>query len=144
VQSSPSHDVSVTDRLPSRSVIQRGFPGPLTPGEEAAIAAEVRRIVEQTLGPDGHRSVELLIRVAGGTVHIEATSVDSTGAVASFSGWLNDLLVRRRLSQEAAARRIGVSVKTVSRWSRGETEPRYRELVLIQEAFGEIPLPASR
>jgi hypothetical protein len=33
-----------------------------------------------------------------------------------------------------------VSVKTVSRWVGGATEPRLRDLRRIQEVFGEIPL----
>jgi transcriptional regulator with XRE-family HTH domain len=53
---------------------------------------------------------------------------------------LSEELKERGLSQEAAARRIGVSLKTVSRWVRGETEPRFRELALIQRAFGEQPI----
>lgn len=45
---------------------------------------------------------------------------------------------------EAAARQPGVSVKTVSRWVGGTTEPRLRDLRLrdlrrIRELFGEIP-----
>ena len=50
------------------------------------------------------------------------------------------MLKREGLSQEAAARQLGVSVKTVSRWVGGETEPRLRELRRIQEVFGEAPL----
>ena len=45
------------------------------------------------------------------------------------------------LTQEAAARQLGVSVKTVSRWVGGATEPRMRDLRRIQEVFGEVPLP---
>ena len=42
---------------------------------------------------------------------------------------------------EAAARQLGVSVKTVGRWVGGETEPRMRDLRRIQELFGELPFP---
>ena len=49
-------------------------------------------------------------------------------------------LRREGLTQEAAARLLGVSVKTVSRWVGGATEPRLRDLRRIQEVFGEIPL----
>lgn len=38
-----------------------------------------------------------------------------------------------------AARQLGVSVKTVSRWVGGATEPRLRDLRRIRELFGEIP-----
>jgi transcriptional regulator with XRE-family HTH domain len=49
-------------------------------------------------------------------------------------------LRREGLTQEAAARQLGVSVKTVSRWVGGATEPRMRDLRRIQEVFGETPL----
>jgi DNA-binding XRE family transcriptional regulator len=58
----------------------------------------------------------------------------------SFAEWLSGVLKREGLSQEAAARQLGVSVKTVSRWVGGETEPRLRELRRIHEVFGEAPL----
>jgi hypothetical protein len=58
----------------------------------------------------------------------------------SFAEWLSEVLKREGLSQEAAARQLGVSVKTVSRWVGGETEPRLRELRRIHEVFGEAPL----
>jgi DNA-binding XRE family transcriptional regulator len=58
----------------------------------------------------------------------------------SFAEWLSSVLKREGLSQEAAARQLGVSVKTVSRWVGGETEPRLRELRRIHEVFGEAPL----
>jgi transcriptional regulator with XRE-family HTH domain len=45
----------------------------------------------------------------------------------------------RGLSQEAAARQLGVSVKTVSRWVGGETEPRLHDLRRIHQVFGEAP-----
>ena len=45
-----------------------------------------------------------------------------------------------RVGKVAAARQLGVSVKTVSRWVGGETEPRLRELRRIHEVFGEAPL----
>ena len=59
---------------------------------------------------------------------------------ASFASWMAAVLKREGLSQEAAARQLGVSVKTVSRWVGGETEPRLRELRRIQEVFGELPI----
>ena len=43
-------------------------------------------------------------------------------------------------AKRKAARQLGVSVKTVSRWVGGETEPRLRELRRIHEVFGEAPL----
>jgi len=62
------------------------------------------------------------------------------GQPANFAGWMSVALRREGLTQEAAARLLGVSVKTVSRWVGGATEPRLRDLRRIQEVFGEIPL----
>ncbi len=59
----------------------------------------------------------------------------------TFADWMQDALRTQGLTQEAAARQLGVSVKTVSRWVGGATEPRMRDLRRIQEVFGEVPLP---
>ena len=58
---------------------------------------------------------------------------------ASFAEWMAGVLRREGLTMEAAARQLGVSVKTVSRWVGGTTEPRLRDLRRIRELFGEIP-----
>jgi DNA-binding XRE family transcriptional regulator len=63
------------------------------------------------------------------------------GSPTSFADWMQDVLRTQGLTQEAAARQLGVSVKTVSRWVGGATEPRMRDLRRIQEVFGEVPLP---
>jgi DNA-binding XRE family transcriptional regulator len=62
------------------------------------------------------------------------------GDPATFAEWMSRTLRREGLTQEAAARQLGVSVKTVSRWVGGATEPRMRDLRRIQEVFGETPL----
>ena len=62
------------------------------------------------------------------------------GQPSNFADWMSVALRREGLTQEAAARLLGVSVKTVSRWVGGATEPRLRDLRRIQEVFGEIPL----
>jgi DNA-binding XRE family transcriptional regulator len=67
--------------------------------------------------------------------------IGSPGHPASFAEWMSTALRREGLTQEAAARQLGVSVKTVSRWVGGATEPRMRDLRRIQEVFGEVPLP---
>jgi len=59
----------------------------------------------------------------------------------TFAEWMSSALRREGLTQEAAARQLGVSVKTVGRWVGGATEPRMRDLRRIQEVFGEVPLP---
>jgi hypothetical protein len=71
--------------------------------------------------------------VAGGT--------DERRPPETFAEWMSSALRREGLTQEAAARQLGVSVKTVSRWVGGATEPRMRDLRRIQEVFGEVPLP---
>ncbi len=58
----------------------------------------------------------------------------------SFAGWMAGVLRREGLTMEAAAKQLGVSVKTVSRWVGGATEPRLRDLRRIRELFGDIPL----
>ena len=62
------------------------------------------------------------------------------GTPDTFADWMSTALRREGLTQEAAARMLGVSVKTVSRWVGGATEPRMRDLRRIQEVFGEIPI----
>jgi Helix-turn-helix len=58
---------------------------------------------------------------------------------ASFAEWMTGMLRREGLTIESAARQLGVSVKTVSRWVGGSTEPRLRDLRRIHELFGEVP-----
>jgi hypothetical protein len=59
----------------------------------------------------------------------------------SFADWMASVLRREGMTMEAAARQLGVSVKTVSRWVGGATEPRLRDLRRIRELFGDIPFP---
>jgi hypothetical protein len=59
----------------------------------------------------------------------------------TFADWMSSTLRREGLTHQAAARQLGVSVKTVGRWVGGETEPRMRDLRRIQELFGELPFP---
>ena len=60
----------------------------------------------------------------------------------TFAEWMSAVLRREGLTQEAAARQLGVSVKTVGRWVGGETEPRLRDLRRIKDLFGELPFPS--
>jgi DNA-binding XRE family transcriptional regulator len=62
------------------------------------------------------------------------------GHAENFADWMSTALRKEGLTQEAAARLLGVSVKTVSRWVGGTTEPRLKDLRRIQEVFGEVPL----
>ena len=74
---------------------------------------------------------------------VGAASVGSVGVAddtaASFADWMAGVLRREGLTMEAAARQLGVSVKTVSRWVGGATEPRLRDLRRIRELFGDLP-----
>jgi DNA-binding XRE family transcriptional regulator len=70
-----------------------------------------------------------------------AVAIDGPGEADTFSEWMTTALRREGLTQEAAARMLGVSVKTVSRWVGGATEPRLRDLRRIKEVFGQLPLP---
>ena len=72
--------------------------------------------------------------------HEPRVRLGEDGQPANFADWMSVALRREGLTQEAAARLLGVSVKTVSRWVGGATEPRLRDLRRIQEVFGEIPL----
>jgi hypothetical protein len=65
--------------------------------------------------------------------------VTASGEDESFADWMAGVLRREGLTMEAAAKQLGVSVKTVSRWVGGATEPRLRDLRRIRELFGEIP-----
>jgi len=63
------------------------------------------------------------------------------GQPATFAEWMSSSLRSQNMTQEAAARQLGVSVKTINRWVGGTTEPRMRDLRRIQEVFGTLPLP---
>jgi hypothetical protein len=71
----------------------------------------------------------------------EPVALGGPGQPSTFADWMSTALRREGLTQEAAARQLGVSVKTVSRWVGGATEPRMRDLRRIQEVFGQVPLP---
>jgi hypothetical protein len=78
--------------------------------------------------------------VAGGSiVENPVPEVAPDPDAESFAEWMAGVLRREGLTMEAAARQLGVSVKTVSRWVGGATEPRLRDLRRIRELFGEIP-----
>jgi hypothetical protein len=78
------------------------------------------------------------VPVPAGAVGARAAGPGEDGS-GSFAEWMAGVLRREGLTMEAAARQLGVSVKTVSRWVGGTTEPRLRDLRRIRELFGEIP-----
>jgi hypothetical protein len=69
----------------------------------------------------------------------EPPAMAAPAPVGSFAEWLSASLRREGLTMEAAARRLQVSAKTISRWVGGTTEPRLRDLYRIRELFGEPP-----
>ncbi len=78
-------------------------------------------------------------RLPEASVAAAAREVTAGADAESFADWMAGVLRREGLTMEAAARQLGVSVKTVSRWVGGATEPRLRDLRRIREQFGEIP-----
>jgi hypothetical protein len=70
-----------------------------------------------------------------------AAAADGDQATTSFADWMSGVLRREGMTIESAAKQLGVSVKTVSRWVGGSTEPRLRDLRRIHELFGEVPFP---
>jgi Helix-turn-helix len=82
---------------------------------------------------------------SGGSGALRASGNGAGGAAggdaSSFADWMAGMLRREGMTMEAAARQLGVSVKTVSRWVGGATEPRLRDLRRIRELFGDIPFP---
>jgi DNA-binding XRE family transcriptional regulator len=92
--------------------------------------------------PGGGWAADVAVAAADfAPVPAEPVPLGQPGQPATFAEWMSTALRRQGLTQEAAARQLGVSVKTVSRWVGGATEPRMRDLRRIQEVFGEVPLP---
>jgi DNA-binding XRE family transcriptional regulator len=115
---------------PAAPVQQAGYLRP-APSAQAAAASRATR------SPAGASDAT----DAGAAARPNGAGPVETGQPATFAEWMSSALRREGLTQEAAARQLGVSVKTVSRWVGGATEPRMRDLRRIQEVFGEIPLP---
>src|SRR6202035_4635285 len=133
---------------------------PLTEQGNREVGETVFRALLDAAGPEGaiqvsfrifpeHVEVDVLHSNQPVTPEPGATTrlpVARTGVPRSrpdtFADWMSSTLRREGLTQEAAARQLGVSVKTVGRWVGGETEPRLRDLRRIQELFGELPFPS--
>ena len=117
---------------------------PGTAGTAGAAAAEAVR--EPGPAQDGAAAATATATAAtagGGAGALPASQEagESRDHADNFADWMSTALRREGLTQEAAARLLGVSVKTVSRWVGGTTEPRLRDLRRIQEVFGDVPLP---
>jgi len=130
---------------------------PLSPDDTRDLQHAVAQALLEAASPDG-AFIQVSFRIFPEAVEVDilrspanAADLPSVPALrggdgadgepeASFASWMAAVLKREGLSQEAAARQLGVSVKTVSRWVGGETEPRLRELRRIREVFGEVPI----
>jgi hypothetical protein len=76
-----------------------------------------------------------------GRVGADGLGIGQDDEETAFADWMAAALRREGMTMEVAARQLGVSVKTVSRWVGGATEPRLRDLRRIRELFGDFPLP---
>jgi DNA-binding XRE family transcriptional regulator len=133
---------------------------PLSEADNGAVSQTVFRALLDAAGPEG--TIQLSFRIFPEHVEVDVLHSQPNGAEEptlgqlagmplpappeerrvpdTFAGWMAEALRRKGLTQEEAARQLGVSVKTVSRWVGGETEPRFRDLRRIQEKFGDHPL----
>jgi DNA-binding XRE family transcriptional regulator len=125
---------------------------PLTPAGSQQLHHAVLTALLDAASPDGGQ-IQVCFRIFPDSVEVDVLRGPATAGSTfppvrrdrpdhrSFAEWLSGVLKREGLSQEAAARQLGVSVKTVSRWVGGATEPRLRDLRRIRELFGDFPLP---
>jgi DNA-binding NarL/FixJ family response regulator len=134
---------------------------PLSETDNSAVSQTVFRALLDAAGPEG--TIQLSFRIFPEHVEVDvlhshptAPEEPALGQMAgvpmptpqeerppvldTFADWMSEVLRRKGLTHEEAARQLGVSVKTVSRWVGGETEPRFRDLRRIQEKFGDPPL----
>ncbi len=107
-------------------------------GSPAGQAAE--RTVTTTATPMAAADTSVAAGAAEAGGEPASAAPGTPGHPDTFADWMSTALRREGLTQEAAARMLGVSVKTVSRWVGGATEPRMRDLRRIQEVFGEVPI----
>lgn len=111
------------------------------------VEVDVLRSGAQIGTPAGLDALASLLKSQASNMEAAATSRDGSLAgpsgsdEAAFADWMAAALRREGMTMEVAARQLGVSVKTVSRWVGGATEPRLRDLRRIRELFGDFPLP---
>ena len=110
--------------------------------DTAAVGAHVQSVLADAL-QRWDPPVEVVVRVERDRIALRifpSAAPDATlGSTVSFAVWFRERLRDRSLTQGAAARMLGVSAKTINRWARGDTEPRFRELVMLYERLGESP-----
>jgi len=128
---------------------------PLSEVDSRAVSEKVSRALLDAAGPSG--SIQVSFRIFPDYVEVDVLRSQPVGqppatpsarpaapaepdAPPAFAEWIADVLRREGLTLEAAARQLGVSVKTVSRWVGGTTEPRLSGLRRIKEVFGDVPM----
>jgi len=106
------------------------------------VEVDVLRSGAQIGTPAGLDALASLLRSSEhGPMGRNGLGVRPETAETGFAEWMAAALRREGMTMEVAARQLGVSVKTVSRWVGGTTEPRLRDLRRIRELFGDFPLP---
>jgi len=109
------------------------------------VEVDVLRSGAQVSSPAGIDALSSLLKNRAADMAATAARDGSPAAVngdeTAFADWMSGVLRREGMTMEVAAKQLGVSVKTVSRWVGGTTEPRLRDLRRIRELFGEFPLP---
>jgi hypothetical protein len=137
----PTGAISVSFRIfPDHvevDVLRSGPQFPSAPAIDALTSLLRSPEVAGAAGP-AHAAAEL---PATGSAAAAAEAGGGRMPSASFAEWMTGVLRREGLTIESAASQLGVSVKTVSRWVGGSTEPRLRDLRRIHELFGEVPFP---
>jgi hypothetical protein len=131
--------------LPDAEVFVREAlePVDLEPAEGVALFDAITTTMRAATGPS-NGSFDVTVRLFPDGVEVEVLhgaamrrlSTSPRVGEEPFADWLTGVLLRNDLSQQAAARRIGVSVRTISRWLRGDTEPRLRDLRRVYALFG--------
>jgi len=108
------------------------------------VEVDVLRSGAQIGSPAGIDALTSLLRTGGAAGPPALDAEDGNGPPGdetTFADWMAGVLRREGLTMEAAAKQLGVSVKTVSRWVGGTTEPRLRDLRRIRALFGDLPFP---
>jgi DNA-binding transcriptional regulator YiaG len=109
------------------------------------VEVDVLRSGAQISSPAGIDALASLLKSQASDMEASLTGRDGLSSDRSdetaFADWMAAVLRREGMTMEVAAKQLGVSVKTVSRWVGGATEPRLRDLRRIRELFGDFPLP---
>jgi DNA-binding transcriptional regulator YiaG len=109
------------------------------------VEVDVLRSGAQVSSPAGIDALASLLKNQASdmaaTAGRDGSPAAANGDETAFADWMAGVLRREGMTMEVAAKQLGVSVKTVSRWVGGSTEPRLRDLRRIRELFGEFPLP---